>query len=329
MGNTNSTSGVTIDELKDQIFGSAVFMLSQRLDTELTFVDLSNEQLEGEYKAHTLPIASSSKPIEAASQYYMRENARPVIEKYVNEHILDTPEHVSQFINLLVAKLRPNRRDVESRRSATQRPPVAPRPTKNTSTTNSTREAIVDHRSRAEAAFRAEQARLQEAASERSQVGAGSQHTSRSSQRSRTSRSSRVSRQSRTSRRSRRSNKDWVESQTQAESELDPLVQTSAEPEQESVVEPLVKAEPEPRRQTRIERQINQKLDDLTEQINEEQNAMDPDLKNDSQEIDINDLVVNREGSSDEDEHDGYEDADEDDEDDEDSHYYDHDTVEG
>lgn len=116
MGNTTS-SGVTLDELKNQVFGAAVFMLSQRLDTELNFVELN---AESEQQAHTLPQAGSSNILEAAVGYYgnpNRADTDPFVEAYVNNHVLDSQEHIHEFLQLLVAKLRPSKRDTESVRS--------------------------------------------------------------------------------------------------------------------------------------------------------------------------------------------------------------------
>ena len=122
MGASQSKSGVSVDQLKNQVFGAAVFMLSQRLDSELSFVkpdQFSQEQ------PHTLPTTQTTELPGAVIGYYGNDaEVDMAIEHYLNEHILDTPEHYQQFVDLLVNKLRPNRLDTMSQHSRAPRAPV-------------------------------------------------------------------------------------------------------------------------------------------------------------------------------------------------------------
>lgn len=105
MGATTSMSGVSVDELKNSIFGAVVFMLSPKLDKELSF---KPEDKLSDEDTHVLPEALSSNLTEAIHSFYKGESTvrDQAIEKYVNEHILDSDAHMREFIQLLLNKLK-------------------------------------------------------------------------------------------------------------------------------------------------------------------------------------------------------------------------------
>ena len=108
MGNTPS-SGVTITEFKDQIFGSVIFLLAPQADVNLKFKaakDITDTD------SNTLPEALGEKDLyEATLKYYgSADSDRDVfVEKFVNENILVSQEKLTAFYKLLVDRLRPAR----------------------------------------------------------------------------------------------------------------------------------------------------------------------------------------------------------------------------
>lgn len=114
MGNSSSTA---VDEFKNQVMGCAVFLLAPRFDDKLQFK--KPEEITDNVK-HALPYATSKDLLAVAKGYYSGGKVSGVdaaIERYITENILDTPEHLTEFLGVLVAKLRPFKRDVESVRS--------------------------------------------------------------------------------------------------------------------------------------------------------------------------------------------------------------------
>lgn len=117
MGNSSSTAAV--DELKNQVLGCAIFLLAPRFDDKLQFK--KPEEITDDVK-HALPYATSKDLLDVAKGYYGGGKVTAVdsvIERYITENVLDTPEHLTEFLGILVAKLRPSRRDVESVRTQT------------------------------------------------------------------------------------------------------------------------------------------------------------------------------------------------------------------
>jgi hypothetical protein len=98
-----SQSIISHDDFKNYLYGTTILMLAPRLDSELQFKECS--QIKDEDK-HTLPLVLSSQPsmneiIDAYKNYYGHSGKEDAIDKYVTDHILDSNEHISEFMKQL------------------------------------------------------------------------------------------------------------------------------------------------------------------------------------------------------------------------------------
>jgi len=73
---------------------------------------------------NVLPMATSRDLVKAAAEYYGSSSGSgdntdrdQLVEKYVNEHILDSRDHIQAFMKMLVAKLKPSRGETSSNHS--------------------------------------------------------------------------------------------------------------------------------------------------------------------------------------------------------------------
>lgn len=109
-----SQSVISRDEFKNHLYGTAVLMLSPRVDSELKFkpcADIEDDE------QHVLPAVRDSagspknmkEVIEAYTQYYGDSGKEEAIDKYVDSHILDTPEHLEVFLTQLISVLQDTR----------------------------------------------------------------------------------------------------------------------------------------------------------------------------------------------------------------------------
>lgn len=106
MGNTTSSNTISVDELKNQLFGSAVFLLAPKLDSTLRF-RRTDEITEND--SHVLPFAVSRDLMEVVKGYYnggQNPATDAAVERYVVNHVLDSPEHLNQFIQAFITSLR-------------------------------------------------------------------------------------------------------------------------------------------------------------------------------------------------------------------------------
>jgi hypothetical protein len=93
MGASHS-SVMTPEELKDQVFGTVVAIVSAKTDRQLKFG--SSEE------SHSLPLLTKQRDLtvnerqQAYSQYYNYER-QYAIDNYLNAHVLNTPENVKKF----------------------------------------------------------------------------------------------------------------------------------------------------------------------------------------------------------------------------------------
>ena len=119
MGNTNSSS-ITLEQFKDHVFGATMLLLAPRLDNELKFVADSTSELT-ESRFHTLPnvIQEYSKNLlDGCRTYYnseSREDSQALIDRYVNQVILDSKESADAFITLLVRQLNARHKETQDR----------------------------------------------------------------------------------------------------------------------------------------------------------------------------------------------------------------------
>jgi hypothetical protein len=112
MGQTTS-SGITRDEFKDAVVGTVVLMVARQMDAELRFrpaeqIDTSAQHVLPQlYTPKELLAKTVVKPkeTELCRQYYSGDRITH-IDRYIDEHILDSPEHMEEFLNLLIHDLR-------------------------------------------------------------------------------------------------------------------------------------------------------------------------------------------------------------------------------
>lgn len=105
MGNS-----ISIDEFKDETFGTMILLLAPQLDRDLQFIS-TTEGLEAADINHMLPMASTQDDttvLDTARCYY-NSDRKELIDKYVAEHIMDTQEHRSAFISTFFNKLQPRK----------------------------------------------------------------------------------------------------------------------------------------------------------------------------------------------------------------------------
>jgi len=113
-----SQSVVSTEDFKNYLYGTAVLMLAPRLDTEVQFKECSKITDEDQ---HVLPmVLEQQQPrdldaiIQAYCQYYGNSGKENAIDKYVQEHILDSEEHVQAFMKHLVSLLQERRSHVDA-----------------------------------------------------------------------------------------------------------------------------------------------------------------------------------------------------------------------
>lgn len=113
-----SQSVISTEDFKNYLYGTAVLMLAPRLDTAVQFKECS--QITDEDK-HVLPmVLDQAQPkdldsiIKAYCQYYGNSGKEDAIDKYVQDHILDSEEHIDVFMKRLVSLLQEHRGGVEA-----------------------------------------------------------------------------------------------------------------------------------------------------------------------------------------------------------------------
>lgn len=127
-----SQSVKSVDEFKDYLYGTAVLMVSPRLDGELKYKEC--DKITDEDK-HVLPmVLEKQQPkdidevVKAYREYYGNSGKEDAIDKYVTEHILDSEEHIDDFMKQLVSLLQERRNHVENgiKRIASSAPAPVP-----------------------------------------------------------------------------------------------------------------------------------------------------------------------------------------------------------
>lgn len=113
-----SQSVVSTEDFKNYLYGTAVLMLAPRLDAEIQFKECSKITDEDQ---HVLPmVLEQQQPkdldavIQAYCHYYGNSGKENAIDKYVQEHILDSEEHVQAFMKQLVSLLQERRNHVDA-----------------------------------------------------------------------------------------------------------------------------------------------------------------------------------------------------------------------
>jgi hypothetical protein len=113
-----SQSVVSTEDFKNYLYGTAVLMLAPRLDAEIQFKECSKITDEDH---HVLPmVLEQQQPsdldgvIQAYCHYYGNSGKENAIDKYVQEHILDSEEHVQAFMKQLVSLLQERRNHVDA-----------------------------------------------------------------------------------------------------------------------------------------------------------------------------------------------------------------------
>jgi hypothetical protein len=116
MGATQSI--ISTEDFKNYLYGTTVLMLAPRLDTELKFKQCVNITDEDQ---HVLPmVLEQGQPkdidsiVKAYCQYYGNGGKEDAIDKYVQEHILDSEEHIQAFMKQMVGLLQEHRTQVEA-----------------------------------------------------------------------------------------------------------------------------------------------------------------------------------------------------------------------
>ena len=123
MGNTFSNPDqVNIEDFKDQVFGTTVFLLSKAINPHLEF--RSRDECTSDHLP--LPKVDSDNIYEIALSYYNYLDHKGTdkdldyqIEEYVNKNILNSKENVTRFYKILIDKLmakqsKPMARDASS-----------------------------------------------------------------------------------------------------------------------------------------------------------------------------------------------------------------------
>jgi hypothetical protein len=108
MGQTQS-GVISVEEFSERIMGAAVVLLSGQLDKSLTFKPVDQIQVTDK---HVLPILTNTPETYPSmallnslyAQYYTEEK-KLHINRYIEEHILDTEEHLNGFTSLLINSL--------------------------------------------------------------------------------------------------------------------------------------------------------------------------------------------------------------------------------
>lgn len=113
-----SQSVISIDDFKNYLYGTAVLMVSPRLDGELQYKECA--KITDDDK-HVLPmVLEQQQPkdidevIKAYCSYYGNSGKEEAVDKYVTEHILDSEEHIHDFMKQLVSLLQERRNHVVS-----------------------------------------------------------------------------------------------------------------------------------------------------------------------------------------------------------------------
>ena len=119
MGNSNS-SGITLEEFKDQVFGTTMLLLAPRLDNELNFVSDSTSELS-ESRLHTLPNVLQEhcgSVLDRCRTYYdseSRDDRQDLIDRYVNQVVLGSKKSANAYIALLVRQLNARHMETQDR----------------------------------------------------------------------------------------------------------------------------------------------------------------------------------------------------------------------
>jgi len=109
MGNTVSNPDlVTLEEFKDQVLGTTVFLLSKSINPQLEFKSKENCTCDN----LPLPRIESNNLYEIALSYYNYLEHKGTdkdldlqIEDYINKNILDSRENVTRFYKTLIERL--------------------------------------------------------------------------------------------------------------------------------------------------------------------------------------------------------------------------------
>lgn len=102
-------SVISVSEFSDRVLGTVAVMLAPQLDSELTFK--ACDKIQDEDK-HCLPLViekasnglSINDYVKLYSEYYNTDR-QAAINKYLEEHVLDSEEHIAEFLKLLVTRL--------------------------------------------------------------------------------------------------------------------------------------------------------------------------------------------------------------------------------
>jgi len=105
MGNGNSL--ISVNDFTERVLGTVVATLSPQLDKELVFK--TSKEIKDDDK-HCLPLVNT--PLnpsldDVTKQYseYYNYDKQTLINKYLENHILDSEEHIKEFLKLLVTRL--------------------------------------------------------------------------------------------------------------------------------------------------------------------------------------------------------------------------------
>ena len=122
MGNVNA-SGVSFEEFKDQVFGTAVLLLAPRLNTNTKF-ELSETNTD-----FLPPVLDKTSLLAGCRTYYdngSRESRNAQLERYINTSILNSQENLNSFLSLLVRQLKPPTRSAQASRASEVESEVRP-----------------------------------------------------------------------------------------------------------------------------------------------------------------------------------------------------------
>lgn len=105
MGLTQSS----VDEFKNQVFGTTMALLTPHLDSSLVFKQVQEIK---DSDSHILPVVNGQNEkittpeqmVNLYAGYYCDANSS-LIDKYIEKHIIDKPEHYGEFLQLLIQKL--------------------------------------------------------------------------------------------------------------------------------------------------------------------------------------------------------------------------------
>lgn len=119
-GFSQSDQAPTLEEFKDQLFGTLVFMLAPDFDSKQEFHDPNTDTSESESDYHWLPMIRGDFKEELRNYYLNNQDA---IDEYAQNYILNSQDNAHKFQELLLKVLldtKKNNRNQSQRQSQRQ-----------------------------------------------------------------------------------------------------------------------------------------------------------------------------------------------------------------